>query len=236
MHMHMHVRMCMCMHVCHPPNTHPPTLTPTHTHPLTPTRHRRASRGRSARVRQLGTVVHRSWHPVPPRLLAARRAWLRQVLHRRRHRRRARLVHSSVDDLDCWLRLGLRLRLKLGLGIRLRCRLGLGLGPGPGWAGAAIRDPSGAAIRDRRPSFPHLRLAPHFAVSHSGEIGYDICVLNLSDPGLTDDRLSHARSVTRATPVRQRPMAPRRPPPSRRRPATLRGQTATLYDGGCNTG
>lgn len=30
----------------------------------------------------------------------------------------------------------------------------------------------------------------------SGELGYDICVLNLSDAGLTDDRLAHALSTT----------------------------------------
>ena len=30
----------------------------------------------------------------------------------------------------------------------------------------------------------------------AGELGYDICVLNLADAGLTDDRLSHALSTT----------------------------------------
>ena len=33
-----------------------------------------------------------------------------------------------------------------------------------------------------------------FVAAIAGEIGYDICVLNLSDSGLTDDRLSHALS------------------------------------------
>ena len=34
-----------------------------------------------------------------------------------------------------------------------------------------------------------------FVAAIAGEIGYDICVLNLSDAGLTDDRLSHALSA-----------------------------------------
>ena len=33
----------------------------------------------------------------------------------------------------------------------------------------------------------------------AGELGYDICILNLSDAGLTDDRLAHALSTTPPT-------------------------------------
>ena len=35
-----------------------------------------------------------------------------------------------------------------------------------------------------------------FVAALAGELGYDICVLNLSDAGLTDDRLAHALSTT----------------------------------------
>ena len=35
-----------------------------------------------------------------------------------------------------------------------------------------------------------------FVAALAGELGYDICILNLSDAGLTDDRLSHALSTT----------------------------------------
>jgi len=35
-----------------------------------------------------------------------------------------------------------------------------------------------------------------FVAALAGELGYDICVLNLSEGGLTDDRLSHALSTT----------------------------------------
>ena len=38
-----------------------------------------------------------------------------------------------------------------------------------------------------------------FVAALAGELGYDICVLNLSDSGLTDDRLSHALSTTPPT-------------------------------------
>lgn len=34
-----------------------------------------------------------------------------------------------------------------------------------------------------------------FVAALAGELGYDICILNLSDAGLTDDRLSHALST-----------------------------------------
>jgi chaperone BCS1 len=35
-----------------------------------------------------------------------------------------------------------------------------------------------------------------FVAALAGELGYDICILNLSDAGLTDDRLAHALSTT----------------------------------------
>ena len=38
-----------------------------------------------------------------------------------------------------------------------------------------------------------------FVASLAGELGYDICILNLSDAGLTDDRLAHALSTTPPT-------------------------------------
>ena len=38
-----------------------------------------------------------------------------------------------------------------------------------------------------------------FVAALAGELGYDICVLNLSDAGLTDDRLAHALSTTPPT-------------------------------------
>ena len=38
-----------------------------------------------------------------------------------------------------------------------------------------------------------------FVAALAGELGYDICILNLSDAGLTDDRLAHALSTTPPT-------------------------------------
>ena len=38
-----------------------------------------------------------------------------------------------------------------------------------------------------------------FVAALAGELGYDICLLNLSDAGLTDDRLAHALSTTPPT-------------------------------------
>ena len=40
-----------------------------------------------------------------------------------------------------------------------------------------------------------------FVAALAGELGYDICILNLSDAGLTDDRLSHALSTTPPTSI-----------------------------------
>ena len=38
-------------------------------------------------------------------------------------------------------------------------------------------------------------LPPHLSTALAGELEYSICVLNLSERGLTDDRLNHLLSV-----------------------------------------